>query len=138
MPAKDIFHQVVRRVLEQEGWEITHDPYRLEYEDVKMAVDLGAEQLLAAEKDTQRIAIEIKSFVADSFIYAFHAALGQFLNYRWALTRVEPERILFLAVPKDVYEEHFRYVLVQEMMAQYNLHLLVFDPDQETITQWIK
>lgn len=138
MPAKDIFHQVVRRVLEQEGWKITHDPYRLEYEDVKMAVDLGAEQLLAAEKGAQRIAVEIKSFMADSFIYEFHAALGQFLNYRWALTKVEPERTLFLAVAKDVYEEHFRYVLVQEMMDQYNLRLLVFDPDNEQITQWIK
>lgn len=26
MPAKDIFHAVVRSALEKEGWVITHDP----------------------------------------------------------------------------------------------------------------
>jgi hypothetical protein len=25
--AKDLFHDVVRRALEKEGWTITHDPY---------------------------------------------------------------------------------------------------------------
>ncbi|WP_375341232.1 element excision factor XisH family protein [Plectonema radiosum] len=26
MPAKDIFHEVVKSALEKEGWRITHDP----------------------------------------------------------------------------------------------------------------
>jgi hypothetical protein len=30
--------------------------------DVEMYVDLGAEQLIAAEKDNEKIAVEIKSF----------------------------------------------------------------------------
>jgi hypothetical protein len=40
-------------------------------------------------------------------ITEFHTALGQFLNYRSALKLVEPERVLYLAVPEDVYNEFF-------------------------------
>jgi hypothetical protein len=29
MPAKDIFHDAVRKGLEQEGWVITDDPLRI-------------------------------------------------------------------------------------------------------------
>ncbi len=138
MAAKDYFHEQVKSALEQEGWTITHDPYRIDYEDVKLAVDLGAEKLLAAEKGLERIAVEVKSFLAESFIYEFHAALGQFLNYRWAIQQTDPNRQLFLAVPLDVYEEHFRYVLVKEMTQQYSLQIIIFDPENQQITQWIK
>jgi uncharacterized protein (DUF433 family) len=34
MPAKDIFHDVVRSVLEKEGWTITDDPLRITVYDV--------------------------------------------------------------------------------------------------------
>ncbi len=30
MPAKDIFHQLVRTDLENEGWKITNYPYRID------------------------------------------------------------------------------------------------------------
>ena len=43
MPAKDLFHDAVKTALQHAGWEITHDPYQLKYEDVKIAIDLGAE-----------------------------------------------------------------------------------------------
>ncbi|WP_205127413.1 element excision factor XisH family protein [Okeania hirsuta] len=36
MPAKDIFHDTVKRALEKEGWTITHDPLG----DVGMFIDL--------------------------------------------------------------------------------------------------
>jgi len=47
-----------------------------------MYIDLGAEQMIAAEKKGKKIAIEIKSFIQNSFISAFHTALGQYINYR--------------------------------------------------------
>jgi len=59
-----------------------------------MAVDLGAEKLIAATKDHQKIAVEIKSFL--EAISEFHTALGQFLNYRAVLKRKDPDRVLFL------------------------------------------
>lgn len=59
--ARDIFHDVVRQVLETDGWQITHDGYRLITELLKdaLTVDLGAEKLITAEKGVERIAVEV-------------------------------------------------------------------------------
>ncbi|MEM7655608.1 MAG: element excision factor XisH family protein [Bacteroidota bacterium] len=137
MAAKDFFHEQVKAALLREGWLITHDPYSIDYEDVKMAIDLGAEQMLAAEKGQTKIAVEIKSFLSESFIYEFHSALGQFLNYQWALGKVEPDRELFLAVPDDIFEERFHYRLVQEIIEQHRVNIIVFSSSTEEIVQWI-
>ncbi len=61
MPAKDIYHDTVKNALIKDGWTITDDPYRLSIGKRKMYVDLGAEKLIAAEKDSRKIAVEIKS-----------------------------------------------------------------------------
>ena len=50
MPARDLYHDVVRNALSKDGWAITHDPYRLPWGRKDLYVDLGAEKLLAAEK----------------------------------------------------------------------------------------
>ncbi len=76
MPAKDIFHQLVRTALENEGWIITHDPYRIDLGFIDFYIDLGAEKLIAATKDGEKIAIEIKTFLAASTISEFHIAVG--------------------------------------------------------------
>ena len=57
MAAKDIFHEAVRKGLEKEGWVITDDPLKLQVGGVEMYVDLGAEKIIAAEKDGQKIAV---------------------------------------------------------------------------------
>lgn len=80
MPAKDIFHEAVRIGLEKEGWVITDDPLRIEVGDVEMYIDLGAEQVVAAEREGEKIAVEIKSFIGTSNIFQFHQAIGQFFN----------------------------------------------------------
>lgn len=107
MSARDIFHEAVKRGLEKEGWVITHDPLVVKFAKDKMSVDLGAEKILAAERETEKIAVEIKSFLGDSELFEYHAALGQFLNYRLALRLREPERVLFLAVPVSTYRSLF-------------------------------
>jgi hypothetical protein len=94
--ARDIFHDTVKRALEHEGWIITHDPLSLQVGGVEMYIDLGAEQLIAAEKDSEKIAVEIKSFVSVSAIYEFHLAIGQYRNYQLALLQEDPERVLYL------------------------------------------
>ena len=65
MAAKDIFHEVVRRGLEKEQWVIVNDPLELEWEEVQVKIDLGAERLIAADRGSEKIAVEIKSFVGD-------------------------------------------------------------------------
>jgi hypothetical protein len=39
-------------------------------------IDLGAERLLAAEKDTQKIAVEVKSFIAASALAALEEVVA--------------------------------------------------------------
>jgi XisH protein len=43
---------------------------------VEMAIDIGAEKILVAEKGDDKIAVEIKSFISASEISEFHNALG--------------------------------------------------------------
>lgn len=58
MSAKDKFHDAVKHALEKEGWQITHDPLRIKFgEEDKIQIDLGAEKVLGAEKEGQKIAV---------------------------------------------------------------------------------
>lgn len=81
MPARDRYHHQVKTALQRDGWTITHDPLKLKWGAKDMYVDLGAEQLLAAEKDTCKIAVEVKSFLGPSEIADLEQALGQFVLY---------------------------------------------------------
>ena len=136
MTAKDIYHNTVIVALKKDGWLITHDPLILELSSGRLEVDLGAERLIAAQRDSTQIAVEIKSFLAPSLTSEFHKALGQFLNYRVALKVKEPHRMLFLAIPAKIYRNFFTGELAQLSIAEYNVKLLVFDPDQEVIVAW--
>ncbi|MDY6785524.1 MAG: XisH family protein [Cyanobacteriota bacterium] len=137
MAAKDRFHNAVKRGLQKEQWTITHDPLRIEFgeEDV-VEIDLGAEQVLGAERAGEKIAVEIKSFLNDSALYDFHTALGQFLNYRLVLEKSEPKRMLYLAVPVSTHESFFRRDLPQASIRQYRVKLIVYDPIEEAILKW--
>ena len=79
MPAKDAYHAAVRKALEKEDWNITDDPLHLEFLDADLWVDLGAEKLIAAEREGRKIAVEIKSFLSASALSEFHKALGQYM-----------------------------------------------------------
>lgn len=137
--AKDIFHNTVKIALQKDGWVITHDPYQLRYGLVDVYIDLAAEPAIAAEKDGRTIAVEIKSFASSSTISEFHTALGQFLNYRIALElSEEPERILYLAVPTDTYQTFLRLEPAKTVLERYQIRLIIYNPTQEAIDQWIE
>jgi hypothetical protein len=137
MSAKDIFHNTVRSALEKDGWTITNEPLFLPAsQEVTMKLDLAAEKLISAEKGNQKIAVEVKSFVGLSAISEFHTAVGQFLNYQVALDKLEPERILYLAIPKDIYQEFFTDSFVQEVVNRYQIKLLVFHIQKQEIVLW--
>lgn len=136
MPAKDYFHQVVRNALIKDGWVITHDPLTVPFGNINLHIDLGAERLLAAEKGSERIAVEIKNFLSSSVISEFHTALGQFLNYQIVLEENDPERNLYLAIPIDAYREFFSLEITHKIIQRHQVKLLVFSPEQEAITTW--
>ncbi|MBW4633120.1 MAG: XisH family protein [Iphinoe sp. HA4291-MV1] len=138
MPAKDIFHNAVKHALEKDGWLITDDPIYLDFGGVEIYIDLGGEKIIAAEREGEKIAVEVKSFIGSSAIFLFHTALGQFINYRTALSREQPERELYLAVPSTTYETFFKLELVQIVIQSQNLKLLIYEPEQEVIERWIR
>jgi hypothetical protein len=136
MPAKDAFHEVVKIALQKDGWQITHDPYTLQAGTLELYIDLGAEKVVAAEKDGQKIAVEIKSFIGPSKISQFYTALGQFISYRAALQQQETDRLLYLAVPSNVYDSFFTMGFIQSLVQQNQVHLMIYDIEQEAIAQW--
>ena len=138
MAAKDLYHNAVKTALQKENWAITDDPLRLDVGGTKLEIDLGAETLLAAERQGRKIAVEVKSFLNESPLTDYHAALGQCLNYRLALEIREPDRILYLAIPVLTYESFFQREFAQRSIERYQLKCLVYDPTREVITQWIE
>lgn len=109
----------MRSALEKDGWTITNEPLFLQpSQEVTLKVDLAAEKLISAQKGNQKIAVEVNSFVSLSAISEFHTAVGQFLNYQIALEKLEPERILYLAIPTDIYQYFFTDSFVQEVTSQ--------------------
>ena len=137
MSAKDKFHEQVKRALIREQWMVTDDPLEVTSEGRTFVIDLGAERLILAERGIERIAVEVKSFLNASAITDFYGALGQFLTYRLALEREDPERVLYLAVPEDAYETFFRSDFIQIAIEKFQLLLIVYEPKQEVIVKWI-
>jgi hypothetical protein len=138
MSRKDRFHQAVKNALEKDGWTITHDPLSLKIGTLRLQVDLGAEKLIAAQKNNQKITVEIKSFLRASKITDFYQAFGQFIPYKVALKRIEPERVIYLAIPNSTYEELFGEILIQDLLEEYPVKLIIYNPEKEEIQSWIE
>jgi hypothetical protein len=137
MSAKDKFHNIVKSALQKDGWRITHDPLQIRIEGISdMYVDLGAERIIAAERDEQKIAVEVKSFIGTSTISDFHTAMGQFINYRYALEEIGAERVLYLAVPLNTYNDFFTKTFIQSIIQRSQVNLLVYDIETEEIVRW--
>jgi hypothetical protein len=134
--AKDAFHAIVKTALQKDGWLITHDPYPLQAGSFNLAIDLGAEKVIAAQRGERKIAVEIKSFLGPSKISEFYGALGQFIAYRAALQVQEKERTLYLAVSSNIYDQFFTTPFIQELVQQNQLYLLSYDIEQEVIERW--
>ncbi|ACK73652.1 XisH protein [Gloeothece citriformis PCC 7424] len=137
MAAKDIYHDTVKRALEKDGWTITNDPLTLKIGRRSAMVDLGAEKLLAAEKEQEKIAVEIKSFLNPSPLNDLENAPGQFILYSKILSQNEPDRTLYLAVNRPVFNEIFSEEVGQLLLETTELRLIVFNSKTEEIIKWI-
>ena len=138
MPAKDLYHDNVKNSLIKDDWKITHDPLRIRLARGKnLFVDLGAERLLAAERGTEKIAVEVKSFTRPSDMKNLEEAVGQFVLYAHLLVRYYPEYKLFLAVTENVCKTVFEEEAGQTLIEDGIIRLFSFDPNQEVIVRWI-
>ena len=137
MPARDLFHDVVKNALIKDGWTITDDPLHIRYGTLDLYIDLAAERLIGAEKAGRKIAVEIKSFTGASMIHEFHLAHGQYMSYLLALENQGFEHSLYLAVPEDTYLRFFESQFGRDAIERFELNLIVYQVESEAVVQWI-
>ncbi len=138
MPAKVKIHDPVRRALEKDGWTITNDPMFLRFADESLYADLAAEQLIAAEKTTRKIAIEIKTFNNPSVVEELQKTVGKVRMYRYALQNIEPDRQLYVAVSETIRRDVFMDGLGAIMLQRDIERLVSIDLEKEEVVQWIE
>ena len=137
MPAKDIYHDTVKRALEKDGWKITAENLQLPWGGTQTYIDIIADEVFVAEKEGRKIAVEVKSFVGKSNLSELEKAIGQFIIYRFAMRKEDPKRELFLAVGEKIYNKLFVNADVIELIEIENLKVVVFNESKEVIVRWI-
>ncbi|MBI5052164.1 MAG: XisH family protein [Chloroflexi bacterium] len=135
MSRKDTLHETVKTALIREGWTITHDPYLFD-STPQLSTDLGAERAIAAERGLEKIAVEVKSFLNVSQVVDLERAIGQYELYQHLLQQQEPERSLYVAVPRYAYEGIFSTPVGQIAIEKIGLKLMVFSISGEEELLW--
>ncbi|HEY9706797.1 MAG TPA: element excision factor XisH family protein [Oculatellaceae cyanobacterium] len=102
-----------------------------------MSIWLPSERA-SAEREGQKIAVEIKTFLRPSFVRELEYALGQYILYRNLLSVTEPDRELYLAISERIYHNFFQQNASQFIVEQNQILLLVVDIQSEVIVQWIR
>jgi hypothetical protein len=137
--AKDLLHNNLKEALIKEGWNITHDPLRIPIDGTYLEIDLAGDIMLGAERGTEKIAVEVKSFLRKSFMTNFHEAIGQYLDYQSALEDFDNQRVVFLAIPEYAYNHLvFQGRFIQKRLREEAVNLIIFDSNNNLILQWIK
>jgi hypothetical protein len=109
----------------------------LEYGGDRLYVDIAAEKSIAAEKQGQKILVEVKSFLGRSFINDLEQAVGQYVVYRDILLETELDFELYLAITQGIYKSYFQRQLTQMIINRNQVKLLIVDAESEVIVQWI-
>jgi XisH protein len=103
-----------------------------------ISTDLGAEKVIVAEKGLTKIAVEVKSFINPSIIHDFIRATGQFRVYSIVMKKRQIDRILYLAMPDFVYYELIEFPFVKDTIEDSSIKFILFDPNSQTIVEWIE
>lgn len=140
MPAGDNIHDAVAAALTNDGWVVTDDPFIMRYGERGLFVDLGAVNdnpvLLGLQRDDERIAVEVKSFLALSPLDDLKAAVGAYSVYNCVMQEVDPGRVLYLAIDHVVFDDFFQEPIATLVVERLGLNLLVVDCEHERIVQW--
>ena len=138
MSRRDIYHNTVKIALQKDGWTITHDPFPLQIGNKRLSADLGAERLISAEKGTEKIVVEVKSFVSASDVKDLEQALGQYILYKQILNEIGEQRDLYLAISQPAYQSVFTIEIGQILIKNQIIKLIVFNDISEEIIHWIQ
>jgi len=138
MPARDILHDIVKEALIKDEWIITHDPFTVSFGIRTVYVDLGVERLLAAQRGSDKLVIEVKSFIGMSKIADLERALGQYMLYQSWLKRTHPERVLYVAIDDQAHKAIFLDISGQVLIEDYAIRMIIVDAAKQEIVQWIQ
>lgn len=134
--AKDLYHELTKVALINDGWIITDDPLKSAIGQRQAFIDIGAKNLLAANRGERDIAVEIKSFLSPSLLEDLYQAVGQYLIYKIALEESHPNKTLYLALPVSAWD-----TLVADEINGYverlGIKLLIFNQQTKQIERWI-
>lgn len=136
MPVKDDHHDIVINSLKKAGWSILNEQeylsigtssetHRRLYIDIKAQSDQGV-----------IILIEVKS-LDRSPVHQLMELVGQYLVYRAALDYLAINLPLYVALPGPAYQEVIQQVLGQQIVNQYAIPFVTYDPVEEEIQAWI-
>lgn len=128
---------MVKQALVNDGWTITHDPLRVTFGTSAGYVDLGAERLIGATKDSESIAVEIKTFLRPSLIEDLQKAVGQYVLYKAALDKEDPQRTLYLAVPSSVIEQLIDTRMMPYVRDDVGVKLVSYSTIDARLIEWI-
>ncbi|MEN0045546.1 MAG: element excision factor XisH family protein [Bacteroidota bacterium] len=135
--AKDLIHEAVKEAIEKANWNVTDDPLHIPVDSTVLAVDLGAERLIGAIQNNQKIAIEIKTLSRKSLLYDFYAAFGQYIIYRDALKEQEIDRTIYMAISEVKYQLLEQKPFLMRRIVQHDIKLIVVNTFAKQIVQWI-
>lgn len=134
MPAKDRYHDAVKRALEKDGWYVVQEQYVLKTGRRRLLVDLQAEN----RSRLITILVEVKGLdTSPSEVTELADAIGKYVLYE---TILEKERInlpLYLAVPISAYNGIMSEDIGISIRQKLAMRLIVFDLEQEEIVLWI-
>jgi XisH protein len=52
------------------------------------------------------------------------------------LEEFEPDRVVFLAIPENIYQKMQKIPFLQKALNRYTVRIVTFDPILEEIRQW--
>ena len=136
MPIKDDHHEIVIHCLMKAGWTILKEQ---EYLSIGTSPETHRRlyiDIKARSNQDLIVLIEIKS-LDRSPVHQLMEMLGQYLVYQAALDYLAITAPLYVAVPQTAYHNIIQHVLGQQIMKQYAIPLVIYDPRREEILEWI-
>lgn len=116
--ADDLVLPNLRESLMKDGWTLRPKGPTIRTRSKYYLTDV------AAEKEGQKIIVEVKSWRSASFNPGWFRAFGQDLTYQEAIIAEQLNYKLYLAVPENIYNQHFGNPFIQSLVAKYLINLL--------------
>ena len=131
MARSDRDHEIVLQALRALGWTITY-PYG-------MGINWGG-KTGRPDISVRKIVVEVKNYppTGNGVMADFHRAIGQYLTYQSYFAEQEPDWRVFKAVPKATYDNFLNHPDILRFLKRLDIKIFVYNPDYQTIEQWIE